>query len=305
MSGYTLIWDARRWVRSDSTDVTNVLPILAGGTGNTTGTATVNANLTGPITSTGNATAVASQTGTGSTFVMAAGSPTFTGTPALGAPTATTIQTSGNVGIGTTPSATTGILLNMLSVGNFTARVEVANTDATDAGSASVIRSRADTALARLVAYGTGNNATGFGVTLGGYSSSDNGGAGNGLLVGTTNSAPMILGTNNTAAVTIDTSQTATFAANAKLGTVGGGIYVKEGTNATMGVTTLVLGTKTISTTKVTANSRIFLAVESIGTVTVPTVVGVTARTPGTSFVITSASAVDTSSISWLIVEPA
>lgn len=67
---YVLIYDPRRWVRSDSTDVTIVLPIAAGGTGNMTGTATVNANLTGPITSVGNTTAVASQTGTGSTFVM-------------------------------------------------------------------------------------------------------------------------------------------------------------------------------------------------------------------------------------------
>lgn len=36
---YTFIYDPRRWVRSDSTDVTIVLPIAAGGTGNTTGTA--------------------------------------------------------------------------------------------------------------------------------------------------------------------------------------------------------------------------------------------------------------------------
>lgn len=78
MASYVVIYDPRRWVRSDSTDVTIVLPLAAGGTGNTSGTATVNANLTGPITSTGNATAVASQTGTGSTFVMSAG-PTITG----------------------------------------------------------------------------------------------------------------------------------------------------------------------------------------------------------------------------------
>lgn len=78
MAAYVLIYDSRRWVRSDSTDVTIVLPLAAGGTGNASGTATVNANLTGPITSTGNATAVASQTGTGSTFAMKA-SPVFNG----------------------------------------------------------------------------------------------------------------------------------------------------------------------------------------------------------------------------------
>lgn len=34
------------------------LPVLQGGTGNTTGTATINANLTGPVTSSGNATTI-------------------------------------------------------------------------------------------------------------------------------------------------------------------------------------------------------------------------------------------------------
>lgn len=53
-----------------TTNVTGILPVANGGTGNTTGTATVNANLTGPITSVGNATSIASQTGTGSKFVV-------------------------------------------------------------------------------------------------------------------------------------------------------------------------------------------------------------------------------------------
>ena len=83
------------------------------------------------------------------------------------------------------------------------------------------------------------------------------------------------------------------------------GIQIKEGSNARMGVVTLVLGVKVVSNTSVTANSRIFLSVESLGTVTVPTVVAVTARTPGTSFTITSANLTDTSVISWFIMEPA
>ena len=60
-----------------------------------------------------------------------------------------------------------------------------------------------------------------------------------------------------------------------------------------------------VSTTKVTATSRIQLTIQSIGTVTVPTVIGVTARTAGTSFTITSANVLDTSTIAWMIVEPA
>ena len=90
-----------------------------------------------------------------------------------------------------------------------------------------------------------------------------------------------------------------------KLITAGDGLYIKEGTNATMGVATLVAGTVTINTTKVTTNSRIQLTIQSIGTVTVPTVIGVTARTAGTSFTITSANVLDTSTIAWMIVEPA
>src|SRR6476619_1146605 len=58
------------YVSPTSHTLSGVASLAQGGTGNATGTATVNANLTGPITSTGNATAVASQTGTGSKFVM-------------------------------------------------------------------------------------------------------------------------------------------------------------------------------------------------------------------------------------------
>lgn len=70
---------------ANTASIVTPLPKASGGTGNATGTATVNANLTGPITSVGNATSVAAQTGTGSTFVMQT-SPALT-TPNLGTPT--------------------------------------------------------------------------------------------------------------------------------------------------------------------------------------------------------------------------
>lgn len=89
-----------------------------------------------------------------------------------------------------------------------------------------------------------------------------------------------------------------------KLLVAGGGIYVKEGSNATMGVATLVAGTVTVNTTKVTANSRIILTTQSLGTVAVPTEIAVTARTAATSFTITSASVTDTSVVAWIIIEP-
>lgn len=87
------------------------------------------------------------------------------------------------------------------------------------------------------------------------------------------------------------------------LTTAGNGLQVKTGSNATAGKATLTGGTVTVSTTKVTANSLIFLTHQNnSGTVGSPSV---SARTAGTSFVITSTSASDTSDVAWFIVEPA
>jgi hypothetical protein len=92
---------------------------------------------------------------------------------------------------------------------------------------------------------------------------------------------------------------------NIKLNAAGSGLYVKEGANCTQGVATLVAGTVTVNTTKVTANSRIFLTPQSLGTILRPTGLGVTARVAGTSFTITSMDITDTSTVGWLIMEPA
>lgn len=91
-------------------------------------------------------------------------------------------------------------------------------------------------------------------------------------------------------------------AGNVTLSTAGNGISIKEGSNAKMGVATLVAGTVTVSTTAVTANSRIFMAGQNSsdthGELTV------SARTAGTSFTITSVSALDTRDVAWVIFEP-
>jgi hypothetical protein len=85
--------------------------------------------------------------------------------------------------------------------------------------------------------------------------------------------------------------------------TAGRGLQVREGTNAKMGVSTLVAGTVTVSTTAVTATSRILLTGQnSSGTHGELTV---SARTAGTSFTITSSSATDTRSVAWIIMDPA
>jgi hypothetical protein len=87
--------------------------------------------------------------------------------------------------------------------------------------------------------------------------------------------------------------------------TAGIGIRIKEGSNARMGVSTLSSGTVVVSNSSVTANTRIFLSHQSLGTITVPVAVAVSARSAGVSFTILSGNLVDTSVIAWLLVEPA
>jgi hypothetical protein len=87
------------------------------------------------------------------------------------------------------------------------------------------------------------------------------------------------------------------------VGLAGKGLRVKEGTNAKMG-TAVLNGTTavTVSTTAVTANSRIFLTIQTPGGT--PGSPYVSARTAGTSFQIKSGAS-DTSTVAWFIVEPA
>lgn len=84
--------------------------------------------------------------------------------------------------------------------------------------------------------------------------------------------------------------------------TAGGGLRVKTGADATAGTATLAAGTATVTTAKVTASSIILLTHQTAGGV--PGAAHVSARTPGTSFTITGL-ATDTSTVGWLIVEPA
>lgn len=89
------------------------------------------------------------------------------------------------------------------------------------------------------------------------------------------------------------------------LQTAGIGFRIKEGSNARMGVSTLSSGTVVVSNSSVTANTRIFLSHQSLGTITVPVAVAVSARSAGVSFTILSGNLVDTSVIAWMLVEPA
>lgn len=78
-----------------------------------------------------------------------------------------------------------------------------------------------------------------------------------------------------------------------------------DGANGMSGVATLVAGTKVVANTRIGANTRILLTVQSLGTVTAPKAIAVTARSNGVSFTITSADNTDTSVVAWTLIEPA
>lgn len=88
---------------------------------------------------------------------------------------------------------------------------------------------------------------------------------------------------------------------NLKLRSPGGKLIIATGTNASIGTATLSGGTVTVSTTAVTASSKIFLTDVTTGSLTnvgSPTVGTVTA---GTSFVINSTNPLDASLVNWII----
>lgn len=88
---------------------------------------------------------------------------------------------------------------------------------------------------------------------------------------------------------------------NIQATTVGKGLQVKTGSNAKIGTVALVGGAATVTNTSVTANSRIFITSQTDGGA--PGFLRVSAITPATSFVITSSSGTDTSTVAWMIVE--
>lgn len=92
------------------------------------------------------------------------------------------------------------------------------------------------------------------------------------------------------------------------LNTAGNGINIKEGTNARLGITGAFPGTNpntvTVSTTEVTANSRIFLTAQSNPGGHQPDF-WISTVTANTSFVITSHDNNFTGTVAWIIFEPA
>lgn len=109
-------------------------------------------------------------------------------------------------------------------------------------------------------------------------------------------------GTALTKRITINGSGLVTVNGSLTLSTAGNKLSIATGTNASVGTATLVGGTVTVSTTAVTASSKIFLtdattgALTNVGSQSVGTIVA------GTSFVINSTNPLDTSNVNWFII---
>lgn len=92
------------------------------------------------------------------------------------------------------------------------------------------------------------------------------------------------------------------FGAFLDIGTLGGGLRLRQGANATIGVATMVAGVATVMTNKIAANSMVFLTSQNdSGT---PGAFRISARTPGTSFTITCTQNGNTSQVAWWIINP-
>jgi hypothetical protein len=166
------------------------------------------------------------------------------------------------------------------------------------------------TATWTLLGAGAGDLNTLTGGTGGAISPS----AGNITLAGTTNQITTT-GSGSTITFSVPStfvapgSITATLGAitatngNLNLATAGNKLLIATGANASIGTSAaMTAGTITISTTAVTASSKIFLTANTLagtpGTLSAPT----GSITAGTSFVITSSSSTDTSTVNWWIV---
>ena len=115
-------------------------------------------------------------------------------------------------------------------------------------------------------------------------------------------------GTAATLQVTGDSNLTS---GNFTIRTVGKGLKIKEGTNATMGVATLASGTATIATTAIATGDRVILTRQGKGSSTAIGSLELGTVTAATSFVVNALKAdatVETGDLSvvhWLIIKPA
>ena len=116
-----------------------------------------------------------------------------------GAPTSSVdIAASGNVGIGT---ASPGNQLHILGTGDVNTIAQVQNANVST-GAAAAFRTNSDTAQLTMFSHSSARTTVRFGQAIGGWNEI-NAGTGNGLMIGTSDTHPLILGTVNTARLTI------------------------------------------------------------------------------------------------------
>lgn len=166
---------------------------------------------------------------------------------------------------------------------------------------------------------GIGNNAPAYALDVTGMVQASTGFLSNGVcqlaqingytnfvaIYGKLSNGGVILGYNagSNITATFNSSGVDVSTGNITVSSAGKGLVIKGGANSRIGTATLSGGTVTVSNTTITANTRIFVTVQSLGTVTTMKAVGVTARVNGTSFTITSADNTDTSVVAWQLIE--
>lgn len=92
---------------------------------------------------------------------------------------------------------------------------------------------------------------------------------------------------------------------NLTIETVGKGLKIKEGTNATLGRATLVAGTFVVLTNRATTTMEVFLSGRNTVGAVLHGELTVSAVVAGTSFTILSSNAGDIRQVCWWIIEPA
>lgn len=181
-------------------------------------------DVSGPASSVDSEVALFSGTG-GKTIKRAAGTGiaslasgvlSASTSPALGTPTTTTIQTSGNVGLGTAPSGTAGTFLLTSDSADENTVFLNANSNAAGTSALTAFKAQASTAISQLLAHGAGRVATRYGVTVANYGELLVS-AGSGLLVGSNTNVPIIFGTNNLERMRISGAGAISFSAPAQL----------------------------------------------------------------------------------------
>lgn len=130
--------------------------------------------------------------------------------------------------------------------------------------------------------------------------------AASGAINSVTGTANQVTASTTSGAVTLSTPST--FIAPGSIAsttgiTVGTKLSVTTGANASVGTSAaMTSGAVTVANTSVTASSLIFVIPAALGTVTSPQAAYISAKSAGVSFTITSASATDTSTWNYWII---